>query len=570
MADKVADHKKDIERAIVVPDAGRSALRAGNSCEEAEEILCGENLLDQTFGELEMYYTFILTADAAITIDLGFLHAEGDLDLYLLDDNCVAPTELAYSMSSTDNEQIVVPCIEAGQYIVRIDNWDYAEMSFTLALGCEECVVEPDPCLPFEFVASISCGDVVQGSNILDCESSIDGYGCNSWSETGPEVAYELELLTDQIVTATLSGMSDDLDMYLLASQDPTDCVIYGDYTFTSDCLPAGTYYLLVDGYGGSMSDFTLELTCADCGTPLEPCEPFLNATAIVCDDVIVGNNGGCEGVIESYGMGYTETGPEVAYSLELLSETVLTVALSGMTADLDVYLTTELTPTTAIAYGNVSFTTDCLDPGNYYIVVDGYNGAVSDFTLTVTCTDCGADPCEELVCTPIVLDANGHWEIQSTNVDAPDIIDYDNASTGEVCFSITLEEPMALELNTYFPYTDFDTNSYFYAEYMPCDEEYDEATNYIGYNDGASAEDWMTHVFIGDCENLFPAGTYYILISGYYAASIGNFEMHVDVVDCTHPLPPTRRRLTSRCPRTTRIPSTPPPASTSRSRPAW
>ena len=68
--------------------------------------------------------------------------------------------------------------------------------------------------------------------------------------------------------------------------------------------------------------------------------------------------------------------------------------------------------------------------------------------------TDCGTqeDPCEDLVCTPIVLDENGHWEIQSNNVDAPDIIDYDYASTGEVCFSITLEEPMALEMNTFFP----------------------------------------------------------------------------------------------------------------------
>ena len=376
---------------------------------------CGDLIEDATIlaTQSELYYSFELIAESSVSVDLLFLDADGDLDLYLYDGDCTALNQLASSTSTTDNELIYDDCLPIGVYYVKVRNYSSNDVVFDLGLDCNDCVADPDPCEPFATAMTVECGDVIEGTNDLDCLSSIDTYDCVGWNEGGPEVAYSLFLPVDQIVTIDLDYPSGgDLDLFLLGSQDPTDCILHGDTGLTTECLTAGIYY----------------------------------------------------------------------------------------------------------------------------VVVDGYNGAVNSYTLSITCTDCGTqeDPCEDLVCTPIVLDENGHWEIQSNNVDAPDIIDYDYASTGEVCFSITLEEPMALEMNTFFPYTEFDTNSYFYAEYMPCDEEYDEATNYIGWNDGASAEDWMTHVFIGDCEAMMPAGTYYILISGYYSSSIGNFEMHVDAIDCT------------------------------------
>ncbi len=527
LADKAMTHKKAIERGLAAYSAEHGSLRGGASCEEAETIVCGGTDVDNTLGEFETYYAFTLTAASDVTIDLSAVYDDGDLDLYLVNGDCTA--ELGESATYDDNEQIVVNCLAAGDYKIRIDNWDVVEMDFTLGLTCTECVVEPDPCEPFLDAVAISCGDVVQGTTLIDCESSISTYSCVSWNEGGPEVAYVLTTTADMEITAAITNLSADLDVFILASADPADCIAYNNATAVTDCVTAGTYYIMVDGYGTAASDFTLTVTCEECGGVVEPCEPFLNATPIACGDVVTGNNGGCEGVISDYGIGYAEIGPEVAYSFELLTAAELTIALSGMSADLDAYLSPAATPTAAIAYGDNSFTTTCLDPGSYYIIVDGYDGAISDFTLTLTCNDCGVveDPCDDLVCTDIVL-VDGHWETLGSNVGAPDVY---GTTAGDVCFSLTLAEPTAIEINTYFAGTDFDTDSYYFWNYMPCDDEYDEATNYLGCNDGLYAEDFATHVLF-DCDGMLPAGTYYVLISGYESAS-GNFELHVDVVDC-------------------------------------
>jgi hypothetical protein len=79
------------------------------------------------------------------------------------------------------------------------------------------------------------------------------------------------------VVTATIDDMSADLDVFILGSCDENDCLAHGDATAMTGCLESGTYYIVVDGYNGAESGFTLSVECVDCQCPVPPCCPFEN-----------------------------------------------------------------------------------------------------------------------------------------------------------------------------------------------------------------------------------------------------------------------------------------------------
>lgn len=124
----------------------------------------------------------------------------------------------------------------------------------------------------------VTCGAVVTGNN-TGFPANVQYYSCGTWSEIGSEVVYRLDLAGPDChaITAALSGMSADLDIYILGSCEETDCLAYGDATATTGCLEPGTYYVVVDGYGstapGAQSAYTLSVSCAVCSCP-SPCPP--------------------------------------------------------------------------------------------------------------------------------------------------------------------------------------------------------------------------------------------------------------------------------------------------------
>jgi hypothetical protein len=124
----------------------------------------------------------------------------------------------------------------------------------------------------------INCGDIVTGDN-TGMPNNVDYYSCTGWTESGGEVVYELVLDDCYIVTVGISGMSADLDVFFLGSCDEADCITYGDTGFTTDCMLPGTYYVVVDGYYGAASPYTLTLDCTICDCPQPPCCP----TPFVC-----------------------------------------------------------------------------------------------------------------------------------------------------------------------------------------------------------------------------------------------------------------------------------------------
>ncbi len=253
---------------------------------------------------------------------------------------------------------------------------------------------------------SISCGDVVAGDNTNGVNNA-NLYSCVGWDESGPEVVYELVLATDMIVTATISNYSADIDIFLLSACDENACLEYGGITLTSDCLPAGTYYIVVDGYNGATSAYDLAVSCGDCGGPGP-------------------ENDTCEGAIdlcgEADGMGafsmpYSTVGAASDYPLGISSCTGYSVTGGDLVYTVCLEPGGTLDVTQTVTHDGAMFLmTDCNDPfsscvagsdnccsgadeiinyvsvagGTYYLVVAGYQFE-GEGTLSGTVTGCCA-----------------------------------------------------------------------------------------------------------------------------------------------------------------------------------
>jgi hypothetical protein len=76
-----------------------------------------------------------------------------------------------------------------------------------------------------------------------------DGYGCSpATDESGPEIIYRLDLSEAGFLSAAVADdvPGVDIDLQLLGSQDPADCIDRGNYGVSAH-VQAGTYYLIAD-----------------------------------------------------------------------------------------------------------------------------------------------------------------------------------------------------------------------------------------------------------------------------------------------------------------------------------
>jgi hypothetical protein len=107
------------------------------------------------------------------------------------------------------------------------------------------------------------------------------------------------------------------------------------------------------------------------------------------CNIVIDDTNVGAPSNADLYAGTWSETGPEVVYMIQIpFAGTSMTAALSNMGgADLDIFLLPECDETHFFTAGDSAVAWTFAEPGIYYLVVEGYAGAESDYTLTIDCT---------------------------------------------------------------------------------------------------------------------------------------------------------------------------------------
>ena len=253
----------------------------------------------------------------------------------------------------------------------------------------------------------ISCGDYLPNETTIGAGNQLTSYpGATSVQMMGTDRVYVFEKTSAGDLQIGLEIMTPGLNMDIfLLTGDCNNYQVIGSSTYSNnqtnnegivvEDAPNGTYYIVVDApFAGPGGNYRLELSCGylDCS----------DRVPLSCGTVYNGTNAGGTDDVSTYTCGSTlnveNNGPEIVHSFTITESGPVTITLSDLTANLELFLLDECSRRSCISYsqnpGTSSETiTRTLPPGTYYVVVDGYNGAVSDYSLVVDCSaSCGLE----------------------------------------------------------------------------------------------------------------------------------------------------------------------------------
>lgn len=273
--------------------------------------------------------------------------------------------------------------------VAQIDSMGLAVLNAAGGFGLPGCLDSQIPPLNCGNTIPLTCGVTFSGP-ASSAQSLVGKYGCNTWTETGPERVHSIIPSANGTITAAVSNYTGDLDVYILGSCDPTDClgaVSSSSATYTN-AVAGVTYYIVVDADDGSGSAYNIAVTC-----------PASTST----EDITLSN-----AVISS---AQVSAGDTVSVSvIQNYSGTQVDSALPAF--DLDYYLSTDcnLSPedtligtddsdigsdVTSASEGATLIIPANTSTGNYYILFAADNdGELSE-----------SDEGNNIVCIPITID---------------------------------------------------------------------------------------------------------------------------------------------------------------------
>ncbi len=172
----------------------------------------------------------------------------------------------------------------AGLYSVIVDGYDGDAGEFTFGVDCGGGLVQEVELQPGEGPV----GDCAGGGDV--CVDSAPFYeagdtntaerrawnsypGCSSANEEGPEVVYEVVVPERSYLSAVIVEEPDggDVDVHILRELDPASCVDRDDRD-AGALVEAGTWYVVVDTYGGDHNAGEYELAIGVVPVPTVDC----------------------------------------------------------------------------------------------------------------------------------------------------------------------------------------------------------------------------------------------------------------------------------------------------------
>ena len=268
--------------------SGPFTLTAGcASCTSLQTLACNQTLSGDTSrasathgldsyqcapGESgpEESYTLTQTVDTNYKLTLTGLAQ--DLDLVVLSDSagCDPTSCRAQSLNAgTADESVAFTGFANTTYYAVVDSKG-AGGAYQLEVDC------PPSCRNAgNFLSCSTPSDARRNDDSARSKNTVDAWPCDPGT-TGPEVVYYFYTATAGTYTFDLSGLTDDLDLIVVAgtysSCDPTAaCVASSVHVGTADesvtfAATQGQYYwIAVDGQGGATSPFTLKLRSPAC-----------------------------------------------------------------------------------------------------------------------------------------------------------------------------------------------------------------------------------------------------------------------------------------------------------------
>lgn len=253
-------------------------------CAEAVPIQCGDYFPYETtvgagnqissypgcsggsFLGADKVYVLNKTTAGDLQIGIEIMTANLDLDLFLLSGNCGQLTCLRASTtnnSQTNNEGIILEDAPIGTYYIVVDGQQAnSQGAYRLEVSCGYLYCGD--------AVPLTCGQTYSG-NTINGDDNVSLYGCGNVlnvENNGPEMVHYFSVTQAGQVTVNLSGLSDNLELFLLRSCDRGDCINYSQNAGNSNetitaFLQPGVYYVVVDGYNGATSAYNLTVNCS-------------------------------------------------------------------------------------------------------------------------------------------------------------------------------------------------------------------------------------------------------------------------------------------------------------------
>lgn len=308
-------------------------------------------------------------------------------------DGCIDATMI------TDNDG----CGTATDFVCGCNDETYINACFAEAAGVLDYT--SGPCNGVsnwcEEATVISCGDYLPNETTIGAGNQITSYpGATSVLMQGTDRVYVFEKTSAGDLQIGLEIMTPGLNMDIfLLTGDCNNYQVVGSSTtgntqtnnegIVLEDAPNGTYYIIVDApFAGPGGNYRLELSCGylDCS----------DRVPLSCGTVYNGTNAGGADDVSTYTCGNTlnveNNGPEIVHSFTLTESGPVTISLFNLEANLELFLLDECSRRRCLQFSQNPGTNDesitrTLPSGTYYVVVDGYNGAVSNYSLLVDCS---------------------------------------------------------------------------------------------------------------------------------------------------------------------------------------
>jgi hypothetical protein len=256
----------------------------------------------------------------------------------------------------------------------------------------------------------LQCGSVRYG-NTETGKATFNQYLCSYNLMGGKEIIYEFDKKANQSAVFHLSDVIRDLDLFVLSKNDQDFCVKHSskdgqsfENIFLEASLPAGTYYVVVDGFNTNTSSYKLTVEC-DKPEGILDCN---KAKTINCNESQSGNTT-LDGISMNQFYGSSSSvfydGKEVIYKLIAPFDGVIDILLENLNSDLDLFVFDDcgnkLNPLEFSIEANKeeeAILLSVLKGKTYFIVIDSRFEMEGNFTLSITCTDC---TCNNPPCVP-------------------------------------------------------------------------------------------------------------------------------------------------------------------------
>jgi len=238
----------------------------------------------------------------------------------------------------------------------------------------------------------VGCGDVVVATTIGATDTG---------GSPGPDVWYSFTGMgVAQDITVSLCDGGTDYDSRIrvfdacggteIAGNDDF-CGLQSELVFSSD--GTSTYYIMIEAFSSTSGNFSMAISCSPDDPTIAPNDECVDAIAVNCDDVVVGDT-----IIATDSGG--NSGPDVWYSYTgTIPGEIVTVSLCDGGTDYDSLIRVfDACGGTEIA-GNddfcglqseVEFISD--GTSTYYIMIEGFSTSSGNFSMAITCETLGTN----------------------------------------------------------------------------------------------------------------------------------------------------------------------------------